>query len=148
MIYIGIDPGVKTGWAAWTTEGKMLYSLKTLSFWQTISEIYKIGGEFCNEKESLVFVIEDPTQNKPVFFRPGIDSPQMVSRIAQNVGSNKRDCQLLIEKIEELGFKIIKKRPGARSFTKLNAEQFKSMTRVDIKCSQHARDAAGLVFGY
>lgn len=143
-IYIGVDPGVKTGFAI--LNGLEL-TLHTLSFWDAIKMIESKTNDlyFFRFLYDLIVVIEDVTQNKPTFNRNL--NYRSNSKVSQNVGQNKRDCQLIIEWCEMNGIEVIKKRPTKNSMTKLNAEVFNKITGYNGKSSQHSRDAAMLIFG-
>jgi hypothetical protein len=134
MIYIGVDPGVKTGYAEWCTDKKKLLTVETKNIITAMSEITMI---LCTRKD-VKLIIEDARIKK---FH--LDHSQ--SR-AQGVGSIKRDCKVWEEFCNfhniEVQFVIPNKR-----ITKLNKDQFKKITGWDKRSSEHARDAAMLVFG-
>lgn len=90
--------------------------------------------------------IEDVTQNKPTFNK-GQWSINQYRKISQNVGQNKRDCQLLMEYCELNSITIHKIRPHKGSLTKLSQEQFLEHTGYSGRSSSHSRDAAMLVWG-
>lgn len=138
-LFIGIDPGVNTGVAGWSTEEKKLV-LFTMTFWEAIDYLKQVS-----DITSTVVVIEDVTQNKPTFNRNM--NVRANTRISQNVGQNKRDCQLIIEWCELNNIEVIRVRPTKGSLTKLDADQFKKITGYEGRSSSHSRDAAMLVFG-
>ncbi len=95
-------------------------------------------------------IIEDPNLNGPTFFKEGVMSQAAMNKVSQNVGANKRDAALLIEKCKNLGFDVetIKpKKDKNKKKGKINHEEFVLKTKFDSRCSQHARDAAMLIFG-
>lgn len=140
VIYIGIDAGVHNGWAVWDSRKHDFIELKTLDFWPLIDEIEKLEGS------DVVVYVEDPQQNKPVFYRKGTNS-KMKQKIAQNVGGNKAYAQLIIRYLQIANIKHFCVRPSKSTMTKLNADQFQRLTGYSGRCSQHARDSACLVFG-
>lgn len=144
--YIGIDSGVHTGFAVWNSYGKKFYEIKTLSFWSCIERLYKYIELSRNNTIELQAYIEDVTQNKPVFNK-GKWSENQYRKIAQNVGQNKRDCQLIAEYLERHKIVVHKIKPDKKSMTKLKADEFLRLTGYDLRTSSHARDAAMLVFG-
>ena len=143
MIFVGIDPGKKNGVAVW--DGNSFTKLCTMSFWQVIEYIESKVAD----RDRITFVVENPNRNKPVFPKRGVSHKEHLKmlKIAQNVGQNKRDAQLIIEKIKSLGFPVMEIKPSKYSMTKLKPNIFAQMTGFDGKCSEHARDAAMLVFG-
>lgn len=64
----------------------------------------------------------------------------------QGAGSIKRDCAIWETFCEELGIECRKIAPKHNT-TKLTASQFKVLTNWQGRTSDHARDAAMLVFG-
>jgi hypothetical protein len=138
--YIGIDPGVSTGFAVVQSEGQkvLFYELHTLSFWQCFEKM--MFWHVNSDKYNCEVIIEDPGLNKPIFYRN--QSGAAMNRISQNVGSNKRDAQLWIEFCEFYGIKYAVVRPTK---TKLNAGDFARIYNIQKSCSQHARDAFRLV---
>lgn len=141
-IMVGIDAGISTGFAV--SLDKKLIEVTTLTFWETVEKIKMLHDNFKNDHKITV-VIEDVTQNKPTFNR-GVNA-QANTRISQNVGSNKRDCQLMIEYCENLGLSVLRVRPTKASMTKLKAEEFKRITGWQGSTSSHSRDAGILLLG-
>ena len=143
MILIGIDPGVKTGFAV--TKDKKIIEILTLDFWKTIERInyyHQLG-------DRVKIYIENPNGNKPVFVKAGANSSQSYVKIGQNVGSNKREASLLIEycKINNIEVVPVIPKKKAISSGKIKEGYFKKITGYDKRCSQHGRDALMLIFG-
>ncbi|MCC3156448.1 hypothetical protein LJ737_04320 [Hymenobacter sp. 15J16-1T3B] len=137
-LFIGIDPGVNTGFAL--SERGRLTRLATLTFWEAIAELEQL----CDGSRPVHVVIEDPNAHAAMYARlDGIDGRKR-TKIAQNVGSNKRDAQLLCEKVLLLGAQLTTVPPKS---TKVNEVIFRSVSGWRDKCSQHARDAGMLVLG-
>lgn len=138
MFHIGIDPGQHTGFAVWCRSTKAL-SCKTLDFWQVVKELEAL-------KEDITQVrIEDPNLNRPTFSK-GIQGARQREKISQNVGENKAHAKLLIAYCELLNIPVVPVKPTKHSRTKVKADAFKQMTGYTGKTSEHARDAALLVF--
>lgn len=148
-IVIGIDPGQNTGFAVWDSFEKKFISLLTVSFWEAISLLQQAKTREDIGLCRLEVVVEDVTQNKPIFMKENRSKSGVkgFSRIASNVGMNKRDCQLLIQWCEVNGVKVVTVKPTKKSLTKLDAESFLKITKYSSSTSQHARDAGMLVFG-
>jgi len=136
MKFIGIDAGKKTGCAVWCSDKQQFDVIKTTTFWDLF---YDIGPVVVSNP--ACFVIEDPTLNKPTFFRN--TNHKGMQRISRNVGANAREATLLIERFESMGLTVLRVRPQD---SKKNAKAFQQITGYTGRCSQHARDAAMLVF--
>lgn len=120
-IYVGIDPGVKTGWACW--DGTDLV-LKTLTFWEVFEEALRF------ETDEVLFCAEDPSLINATFTH------------ARGHGSVKREAQLLIEGLEDYGYDVRRCRPAG----KVNHDFFTRLTGYPHRTNQHTRDAAMLVY--
>lgn len=141
-IYIGIDAGVSTGLAILDKRTGTL-TLDTLHFWDVTDRLTDLITE--HGKDTIRIYIEDVTKNKPVFSR-NVNN-RAFTKIAQNVGSVKRDTQLIINYCQRAGVECICIRPTNKSFTKLSKEEFRKITGYTGKSSQHARDAAMILWG-
>ena len=129
MIYIGIDPGTKTGLAVWDSRLKKFLRVETTTILQAFAIVKGFG------RDEIRIFIEDARQVKYK------TSPEK----AQGAGSVKRDCAIWEEfcTFEQLPCNF--SRPNPR-ITKLPAYQFKRVTGWEGRTSSHARDAALLVF--
>ena len=132
MIYIGIDPGVKTGFAAWNSSTRQLLLVETIGIIDAMDSV-----RYCCPTP-VTLVVEDARKRK-WFGDTGREK-------LQGAGSVKRDCGIWQEFAESRGIKIDFVSPQAKG-AKLDAAQFKRLTGWDERTSQHARDAAMLVFG-
>ena len=141
MILIGVDP--PKGLAVWDTELRKFTDIRTVDFWFATEIIHK---SFLFHLSNMAVVIEAPQVNKPTFYRPGQNARAM-SRISQNVGSNKRDSVLIIEYCQRMGIKCIPVPPRRSNSTKNDPELFKRLTGWPGRTSEHGRDAGMLVFG-
>jgi hypothetical protein len=136
---VGIDPGVKTGVASFDSRLEALAELFTSDFWGVVDHVMRVYAP-----NDAVIVIENPKLNRPVFRERGhFDKPNVREEMAQRVGANKRDATLLIERFEALGFEVQQVRPSRRKWT---AEDLLRETRWSGRSSQHARDAAALIY--
>ncbi len=138
--YIGIDPGVKTGYALWRDD---TLHVSTTTFWAMAGTLEQFAN--IHEPETVTVVIEDPNLNRPVWFNgKGANNHATALKVAQSVGSNKRDAQLLIELAESLGFDVCRIRPTKQ---KWNRQTFERITGYTSRTSEHGRDAARLIVG-
>ena len=151
---IGIDPGSKTGLATWINGALVPY---TLTFWGAIKlldQLHAIKSDPLNLKNDRIpgNIHRRPHAKQTTFHRRLANETQKsyqarMQKIAQNVGENKRDAKLLFEYFDEKGWTYYRMRPRKGSMTKIDAAQFKKITGYKKRTSQHARDAAMLVYG-
>lgn len=140
MIMIGIDPGKTCGLAVWDCTLQELLKLRSLDFWDTYSDVVHYWN---NQGRPLIVFLEWPGGNKPTFGRRKLGKPAL-DRKAQNVGSNKRTAQLLHSGFTKKGIPVRKVTPKQQKWTK---KTFENITGWTGRSSQHARDAARMVFG-
>lgn len=135
---VGIDPGVTTGVAVWDREADDFVSIASATAIAAMAQVAKY-------EPGIVEVWFEDARLRTWF--GGADARQKRSGagIREGVGSVKRDSSLWQEFCEHYGFayRAVKPAPGA---TKWNAERFKRITGWDGRTSNHARDAAALVF--
>ena len=130
-LYIGIDPGVNTGIAIWNANIGDWELIKTVN----IIDAMEIIIQFNNKDRIVEVIVEDARMVKyktdPVK--------------AQGAGSIKRDCSVwetfLIH--YQIPHKFLRPK---KAITKINSKLFKMMTKYQGQTSNHARDAAMLVF--
>lgn len=146
MRKIGIDAGVNTGFAQWNTDKNEFDGILTLTFWEAITKLEQIQEleQFIPEDRKMHVYLEDPNVNKPTFFHKATAS-RVREKISQNVGSNKRDAQLIAEFCRYRSIKITLVPPNRKG--KMKPEAFKQISNYKGKTSQHGRDAALLVLG-
>jgi hypothetical protein len=138
--YIGIDCGVKTGMCVWSAFDKRIRHISTVKIHQAMA-----GVKFWhdgNPKEIFVRV-EDARKRTWV---PWQENEKAERGKREGAGSVKRDAIIWEDFLEELGVDFEMVAPKDNK-TKLTAEAFKAVTRYDGTTSEHARDAAMLVFG-
>ena len=138
MICIGIDPGVNTGLAVWDTKKRALLEVRTLPIIRAL--------ELCEEYRMtypLHIVFEDARKRKWI---PREQSLSQFKGRAMGAGSVKRDCDIWEEYCTEhcIPFEAL---PPRKGLTKWTAESFAAVTGWKGRTSNHARDAAMLVFG-
>lgn len=135
LLLIGIDPGTKTGLAMYLPNRKSLIHVGTHGILDAMREINQLSAY-------KHLVIEDA---RLVKYKTSKEK-------AQGAGSVKRDCSIwqefceYNEKYSIRGFSWEFVRPS-KSLTKWNSKQFQAATGWKGRTSEHARDAAMLVFG-
>lgn len=139
MIYIGIDTGVHTGIAVWDPERKEFVVLDTMKIHEAMNFVYN----YADLDGPLHVRFEDARQRKWIPM-----SKNMTAELgrAQGAGYVKAHCQIWEDFLTDyqIPFEAIAPR---RNVTKLSAEQFERITRYKARTSEHARDAAMLVYG-
>ena len=133
MIFIGIDPGVKTG-IAMSDSGQLVCveSMKACEAEKTILD------HFLDGTKKVCVVVED-ARLRQWFGSKGKEA-------LQGAGSIKRDCQRWHEWLVMHDIPHVLVAPK-HNRTKLSAEQFAKLTGWKERTNEHGRDAAMLVFG-
>lgn len=150
MICIGIDPS--KGFAVWDSKGKKFVEILTTDFWSIIDWLDNYKNAL--PRDELVVYCEAPQKNKPVWFSDKLIKERgvgvveaMKRKVAQNVGSNKREAELIIQHCIRSRISVHECKPTKKSSTKLSAEEFGRITGYTKRTSEHGRDAAMLVWG-
>lgn len=135
-ILIGIDTGVKTGYAVAHDlgSGGKLEEVQTLSITKAMDRVKQLAEQY--GKENMKLYIEDA--RKRTYVTGGREK-------LQGVGSVKRDALIWDDWCKEQEFHYLMVHPKANT-TKLKAERFKQLTGYVKRTSEHGRDAAMLVF--
>lgn len=139
MIYFGIDTGVNTGLAEWDSRGKRFRRIITTGIVGAMDIVARTKAD----GEDVTVVIEDAR------LRTWIPREKSVSQFkgrAMGAGSVKRDCAVWAEFCAFAGLPLCQVAPKYNN-TKLDAETFARITGWTARTSEHARDAAMLVFG-
>lgn len=134
-IIIGIDTGVNTGFAMWSTKLKCLTYVATIPIHNAILKLEAMRLEGVSMKVR----IEDARLRK-WFGKVDKDNQQ-------GVGSVKRDAKILEDYCIDKGIDYEMVAPK-NNITKMNAAYFATLTKWTGKTSNHSRDAGMLVFGY
>ena len=134
MYWIGIDPGTHTGIAVWDDQKRKLTNLDTIPIHAALHFVEMFA------RDNEVFVIfEDARQRK--WYGKGNTTAK-----AQGAGSVKRDCSIWEDFLTDMGIQFRAIPPG-KGMTKVTPTYFKMLTGWTGRTSEHARDAAMLVFG-
>lgn len=135
MKLVGIDTGVRTGFAVWNTASRSLERVETMPIHRAMFEVLKMRDE---NPYGLAVYFEDARLRK-WFGRKGREA-------LQGAGSVKRDAGIWEDFLRDEGIRGYPVAPKNNA-TKLSAEAFAGITGWRKRCSEHARDAAMLVFG-
>lgn len=137
-LFIGIDTGTETGLAVWN--GSSFTEVRTTKIHAALKRVEELAEE--NPGEVCV-VIEDANLRK---WFPQEKSESEYRGKLMGAGSVKRDSTIWRDFCKDLGiqFTAVPPRPG---MTKWNEDYWKHVTGWTGRTSEHARDAALLVFG-
>ena len=138
MYWIGIDPGENTGFAVWDAGRKRLLELHTLKLHEAFEQVIRWGHT--NALAGVVF--EDARQRK---WFPREKSVSEYRGRLMGAGAAKRDAAIWEEFLSDKGIHFEAHKPQSGG-TKWSAEYFARVTGYTGRCSEHARDAALLVF--
>ena len=137
-ILIGIDPGVNTGLAVWDADAQQFAEVTTT----TIVAAMDIVLHYAGQGRAVTLYAEDARQRKWI---PREASLSQFKGRAMGAGSVKRDCSIWEEfaKHHVLPLVLV---PPRKGMTKWDAAYFAKVTGWTGRTSDHARDAAMLVF--
>lgn len=132
-LLIGIDPGTHTGYATKHADSKKLIEVRTLLLHEVLFMINeeKVSG--------AVFVLFEDARRRTWFANKGKEA-------LQGAGSIKRDCSIIEDFCEDLNIPYFAQAPRS-GMTKLDSETFATLTGWTARTSNHARDAAMLIYG-
>jgi hypothetical protein len=141
MILIGIDPGVTTGVAFWSTDDKKLLRVKSGTFiemYSMLCDVFLSNDMNVPLSRSFFFRIEDARKRKWYGSKSNAK--------AQGAGSVKRDSKIWQEVCEfhDWDYHMIHPIKGA---TKWDSDKFNRVTGWEGRTNQNARDAAMMVYG-
>lgn len=139
MIYIGIDCGHDTGLAVWDTGRRVFRAVGTLPIHRALDAV---KGWAADNPGQVRVVFEDARQRK---WLPRETSASEYRGKLIGAGSVKRDAVIWQEFLEDkdIPFEAV---PPRRGLTKWTPEAFEKVTGWKGRTSNHARDAAMLVF--
>lgn len=138
MILIGIDTGVKTGFAH-SIDG-VLQDVSTQTILSAQDRVLEIRDEAAQSDVKLVVCIEDV--RKRIWVDHSIGKERL-----KGVGSVTRDCSIWQEFCERNGLCHILV-PPSNIDTKRSAEDFEMITGWTARTSGHARDAGMMIYKY
>lgn len=139
MIWVGIDCGVDTGFAVWDSELKEMLHVATLKIHKAMQYVLNYIDHGC----ALTVVFEDARQRRWI---PKEGSLSKWKGRAMGAGSVKRDAVIWQDFCTDLGIPYLAE-PPKKGLTKWDADTFRKVTGWKGRTSNHARDAALLVFG-
>lgn len=136
-ILVGIDPGVHTGLAIWDTSRRDFLAVETCTIVEAMAHIQQLPLH-----DNVTLVTEDARQRKWI---PREKSLSEFKGRAMGAGSVKRDSQIWEEFAKYWGIPHVQV-PPRKGLTKWDAATFARLTGWKGRTSDHARDAALLVY--
>lgn len=136
-LFIGIDPGVNTGIAIWNATAKRFLQIKTCTIVEAMFMISALGS-----KRIVGIYFEDAKQRQ---YLPRETSVSEYRGKLMGAGSVKRDSTIWREFCTFCSIPYVAVAPRA-GMTKWDAKYFAKVTGWTGRTSEHARDAALLVF--
>ena len=133
-ILIGIDTGKNTGFATYSPISRRLYAVETLPIHQAMERVLDIS------KTMKVKVRFEDARLRKVFGKSGRE-------VLQGAGSIKRDAVIWEDYLKDKAIAYEAVAPKDNK-TKLSESAFRQMTGWIGRTSNHARDAAMLVYGF
>lgn len=134
-LMVGLDPGVRTGFAVWSRETRALTAVETVGITQAMTLIRTMA-----DAGSLHSVRFEDARLRTWFGARGREA-------LQGAGSIKRDCSIWDEFLSGLvGVPFLPVSPQGKG-RKLDAAAFARLTGWQGRTSEHGRDAAMLVWG-
>lgn len=136
---IGLDPGKHTGIAVWNTKGQHFFYIDTL----LIHDALYYVRTFAKGDNDVRVYFEDARQRQ---YLPRERNTSEYRGKLMGAGSVKRDSVIWQDALTDWGipFEMVPPRAGA---TKWDADTFARITGYKGRTSNHARDAALLVYG-
>ena len=144
-ILIGIDTGVHTGFAVAFDHGAggELQRVESLSITQAMQCVLEYEDEY--DLKDITLYIED-ARLRTWFGAMDARQAKSGAGVREGVGSVKRDAQIWEDWCKENGYEYLLLSPAAKG-AKVDAVKFEKITGWQGRTSQHARDAAMLVYG-
>lgn len=141
--WIGIDPGENTGIAVWDGTSMRFVEVSTLPLWQAMDKVRRMRYACLMQQVPLYVVFEDA--RKRTWFPTERNNAEYRGRL-MGAGAAKRDARIWEEFLEGMHVAFEARKPQA-GLTKWSADYWSHVTGWKGRTSEHARDAALLVFG-
>lgn len=138
MIHIGIDPGVKTGFAVWDSEKQKFLEISTCTITEAMNRVIIHRNMTLVSGKEFMLHIEDARLRK-WYGNSGREK-------LQGAGSVKRDSKIWEDfcKENDIEYRMVAPKNNR---TKVSKEYFTKITGWAKQTTDHARDAAMMVFG-
>lgn len=140
MIKIGIDPDVTKSGFALTHKNQL--ELTTLTFFELLDRLGQLSDNY--GKDAIAVYVECGFLNKSNWHKLNKGSANINAKIGERTGANFETAKKICEMCEYLGLKHIRVKPTQK---KLNAPDFRLITKIEKRTNQEMRDAFMLIFG-
>lgn len=145
-LFIGIDCGKNTGIAVWNSTKGAFISIDTMMIHQAMEYVLSL-----RERYDVKVLFEDARQRKwyghyDKQLHRWVNSQENDIQVLQGAGSVKRDAVIWEDFLLDKGIPFFAVMP-MKGGTKWDARFFKKLTGWPGRTSEHARDAAAMVFG-
>lgn len=140
MIKIGIDPDVTKSGFALTHQNQI--EITTYSFFELFDKFCQITLKY--PKNQILIYIECGFLNKSNWHKIQKGTSNINAKIGERTGANFETAKKICEMCDYLGLKYIQVKPTRK---KLNATEFKAITKIEKRTNQEMRDAFMLIFG-
>lgn len=144
-IYIGIDPGEDTGFAVWDSLTKSFLVVATLPIWRAMEEVNRWNYACLLAEVPVAFRVIFEDARKRTWFKPETSESEYRGKL-MGAGAAKRDSKIWEEFLTAKKIPFTAQGPQA-GWTKWNKDYWYNITGYKGRTSEHARDAALLVFG-
>lgn len=139
MIKIGIDPDcTKSGFALIYQNQTELTTLTFFELFDRFSQLINIYG-----KENIKVYVECGFLNKSNWHKIQKGSSNLNAKIGERTGANFETAKKICEMCAYLGLNYMQVRPTRK---KLNAVEFKTITKIEKRTNQEMRDAFMYIF--
>ena len=137
---IGIDTGVNTAVAVWDIRRKQFIHVETTMIHRALLYVWEFMTK-CEQQGASFYVRVEDARKRNWF------GPRSEYKL-QGAGSVKRDSKIWEDFLSDYRISYEMVAPQRQQgLTKMSAAAFKQMTHYTGKTTEHARDAAMLVFG-
>ena len=143
-ILIGIDPGEHTGFAVWDTITRSFRVVATLPLWKALDEVRRWNTAALMAPGALGIRVYFEDARLRTWFQKETSSSEYRGKL-MGAGAAKRDAKIWEEFLTDNRIAYTAIKPAAGQ-TKWRPEYWSKVTGWTGRTSEHARDAALLVF--
>jgi len=138
-ILIGIDPDVTKSGVAFKTKKEI--RLSNLHFFELFEALARLRKE--NDKDKIQVFVECGFLNKGNWHKTN-GSNSVNAQIGQRTGANHEVAKKIVEMCDYLDIESIPVKPTK---SKVNADFFRQITKIEKRTNQEQRDALMLIWG-
>jgi len=135
LLIIGIDPGVRTGFAIYYPHNKQATTVEELEIWEVFARLNAYAF-----RTDVLVILEDARKN----YRPKFETDKGSEARKMGAGWIRTLSGVIERSLQAYKIHYITKRKG---ITKISAGVFKQLTGIETTAGQHnARDAGMMVW--